>query len=243
MTIKQRLLLLVGAAILSLLALTAINYQQMNKVYDAANYGNVNVVPSVEALNTIAVEFGRARVRVFWHILATDPKEWDAAEKGIQESRARIAQAFKDYEPTIVSDEDRRLLEAEHQAFADYRKSVDEVLVMSRARKTDEIKQAVDRLSPMATAFVDQLNAHMHFNKTLGEKSAAEGAATRDSASLVSIGILTAAAAVLGIFSFVTVRSITARLDEANTLAGRIAGGTCATTRPAPRPATKSASC
>ena len=225
MTIKQRLLLLVGAAILSLAALTAINYHQMNKVYDAANYGNVNVVPSVEALNTIAVEFGRARVRVFWHILATDPKEWDAAEKGIQESRARIAQAFKDYEPTIVSDEDRRLLEAERQAFADYRKSVDEVLVMSRARKTDEIKQAVDRLSPMATAFVDQLNAHMRFNKTLGEKSAAEGAATRDSASLVSIGILVAAAAVLGIFSFVTIRSISTRLGEANALAARIAGG------------------
>ena len=96
MTIKQRLLLLVGAAILSLLALTAINHQQMNKVYDAANYANVNVVPSIETLNIIAVEFGRARVRVFRHIMATDPKEKEDAEKTIQETRAKIDKALFD---------------------------------------------------------------------------------------------------------------------------------------------------
>lgn len=65
----------------------------------------------------------------------------------------------------------------------------------------------------------------MPFNKELGEKAATEGAAARNSASLVSIGILVAAAAVLGIFSFVTIRSISTRLGEANALAARIAGG------------------
>ena len=109
MTIKQRLLLLVGAAILSLVALTAINHQQMNKVYDAANYANVNVVPSIETLNIIAVEFGRARVRVFRHIMATDPKEKEDAEKTIQETRAKIDKAFKDYEALVTNADDLRL--------------------------------------------------------------------------------------------------------------------------------------
>ncbi len=225
MTIKQRLLLLVGAAILSLVALTAINYQQMNKVYDAANYANVNVVPSIEALNVIAVEFGRERIRVFRHLLATEPQEWDDAEKTIRESREKIDKAFKDYEPLVTNDEDKRLLEAERKAFAEYKTAVDALLVMSRSGQVENVKQATKELGPKAVAFNEQLSAHMRFNKTLGEKSAAEGAATRDSASLVSIGILVAAAVALGIFSFVTVRSITARLDEANTLAGRIAGG------------------
>ncbi|WP_298603873.1 methyl-accepting chemotaxis protein [Zoogloea sp.] len=225
MTIKQRLLLLVGAAILSLVALTAINHQQMNKVYDAANYGNVNIVPSIEALNIVAVEFGRARVRVFRHLMATEPNEWDDAEKTIQETRAKIDKAFKDYEALITNDEDRRLLDAERNAFTEYKKRVDALLVLSRNRQTEEVRRATKELGPSAVAFMDQLNAHMHFNKTLGEKAAAEGAATRDSASLISIGILVAAAAVLGIFSFVTVRSITTRLAEANALAGRIAGG------------------
>ena len=227
MTIKQRLLLLVGAAILSLVALTAINHQQMNKVYDAANYGNVNVVPSIETLNTIAVEFGRARVRVFRHILATEPSEWDNAEKTIQETRAKIDKAFKDYDALVANDEDRRLLDAERNAFTEYKKRVDALLVLSRARQgqADELKQATTALGPHAVAFMDQLNAHMHFNKALGEKAAAEGAAARDSASLVSLGILAAAAVVLGIFSLITVRSISTRLGEANTLASRIAGG------------------
>jgi methyl-accepting chemotaxis protein len=225
MTIKQRLLLLVGAAILSLLALTAINYQQMNKVYDAANYANVNVVPSIEALNTVAIEFGRERVLVFRHLMATEPKEREEAEKTIQETRARIEKAFKDYEPLVANDEDRRLLDAERKAFDEYRKGVDGLLALSRAQQTEEVKQALKQLGPKAVAFNEQLSAHMPFNKELGAKAAAEGAATHDSASLVSIGILVAAAAVLGIFSFVTVRSIAARLGEANALAARIAGG------------------
>ncbi len=225
MTIKQRLLLLVGAALISLVALTAINHHQMNKVYDAANYSNVNIVPSIEVLNIVAVEFGRARVRVFRHLMATEPNEWDDAEKTIQETRTRIDKAFKDYEALVANDEDRRLLDAERNAFTEYKKRVDALLVLSRNRQTEEVRRATKELGPSAVAFIDQLNAHMHFNKTLGEKAAAEGAATRDSASLISIGILAAAAAVLGIFSFVTVRSITTRLAEANALAGRIAGG------------------
>lgn len=64
MTIAHRLQLLVGAALLSLLVLTGINYQQMNQVYEQTNYSSVNVVPSIEILNTIAIEFGRLRIRV-----------------------------------------------------------------------------------------------------------------------------------------------------------------------------------
>ena len=225
MTIKQRLLLLVGAAILSLVALTAINHQQMNKVYDAANYGNVNVVPSIEVLNVIAVEFGRARIRVFRHLMATDTAEREEAEKTIQETRVKIDKAFKDYEALVTNDEDKRLLDAERQAFDEYKTAVDALLALSRAQQVENVKQATKQLGPKAVAFMDQLNAHMRLNKELGAKAAAEGAATRDAASLVSLGILIASAAVLGIFSLVTIRSITARLAEANTLAGRIAGG------------------
>ena len=50
MTIVQRLLLLVGASLVSLLVLTGINYQQMNRVYEAANYSNVNIVDSVRSI-------------------------------------------------------------------------------------------------------------------------------------------------------------------------------------------------
>ena len=226
MTIKQRLLLLVGAALISLAALSAINYNQMSKVYDAANWGNVNVVPSMEALNNIALDFGRLRVRTFRHILASDPAEHAAAEKTIQESRARIEKAFNDYEAYVADAEDKRLLEAERKTMAEYTKAVDAMLAISRAGKTEEAKLLMkQQIAPLAVAFIDEITAHMQYNKTIGKKAAEEGAAAKDSATLVSIAILIATAAVLGIFSFITIRGISARLGDANTLAERIAGG------------------
>ena len=221
MTIKQRLLLLVGAALISLAALSAINYNQMSKVYDAANWGNVNVVPSMEALNTITLDFGRLRVWTFRHILASDPAEHAAAEKTIQESRARIEKAFNDYEAYVADAEDKRLLEAERKTMAEYTKAVDGMLAISRAGKTEEAKLLMkQQIAPLAVAFIDEITAHMQYNKTIGKKAAA-----KDSATLVSIAILIATAAVLGIFSFITIRGISARLGDANTLAERIAGG------------------
>ena len=44
MTIAHRLQLLVGAALVSLLALAGINYQQMSQVYEQTNFSSVNVV-------------------------------------------------------------------------------------------------------------------------------------------------------------------------------------------------------
>lgn len=92
------------------------------------------MVPSIEALNTVAIEFGRERVLVFRHLMATEPKEREEAEKTIQETRARIEKAFKDYEPLVANDEDRRLLDAERKAFDEYRKGVDGLLALSRAQ-------------------------------------------------------------------------------------------------------------
>ena len=128
MTIVKRLLLLVGAALISLLAMTAVNYVQMNRVYDAANFGNINVVPSIEVLNKVAVEFGRLRVRVYRHVMNTDEKAMQEVEATIMAGREHVRKFFKDYEPLIADDEDRRLLEAERASFDRYNKNIDEVL-------------------------------------------------------------------------------------------------------------------
>ena len=86
MTISQRLYLLVGTALMSLLVLTAINHVQMNEVYEETNFSNINVVPSIEILNKVITEFGRLRVRVYRHALA-NVEEKAEIEKTIIDSQ------------------------------------------------------------------------------------------------------------------------------------------------------------
>ena len=231
MTIVQRLMLLVGAAIVSLLALTGINYVQMNRVYEATNYGNTVVVPSIEVLNRVAINFGHLRVRAYRHVLATDAREMESIDKQLLESRTAIEKNFKDYEQLLSDDEDKRLLASERTALAEYNKGIDQALEHSRVNRNDEARTLLQSHSSQAINFIEQVNAHMKFNEALGKQVAAEGAAAKDSATWTAIGVLLAATVGMGLLSLLTIRSITTRLGEANLLASRIAAGDLSATR------------
>ena len=132
MTIAHRLQALVGAALVSLIVLAGISYQQMNQVYEQTNYSSVNVVPSIEILNKVAIEFGLLRVRVYRHGLATDAEVMAKIETSISESRAVLDRALKDYESVISNDEDRRLLESERSELARLNRMIDAIISVSR---------------------------------------------------------------------------------------------------------------
>lgn len=225
MTIARRLILMIGAAAAALLLLAGINHYQMEKVYDATNFNSINVVPSILTLNKAIVAFGSARVRVFRHVLATDSKAMADAEAQIQESRRRIEEALKDYEPLVINAEDRRLLDSERAALAEYNRGVDHALDLSRQGKKEESKESLKNSSQQAVHLNEALVAHMKFNDDLGQKSAAEGAAAKDRATWVSALITVAALAILVVLGLAIVRAITGRIAEANQLAERIAGG------------------
>ena len=72
MTISKRLLVLMLSAMLSLCVVSGVNLYQMNLVYDEANFGNENVVPSVLLLDDALKQFSQVRVRKYRHILNTE---------------------------------------------------------------------------------------------------------------------------------------------------------------------------
>jgi methyl-accepting chemotaxis protein len=225
MTLAQRLMILIGSAVFCLLLLTGINYQQMEKVYEAANYSNVNVVPSISLLDKAILELGHLRILMLRHALTTDPQQKAANEEKIKATGASLAKIFKDYEPLISNDEDRRLLAEELAAFAEYGKEMNHALEVSRSNPHEEARELLNTLASKAEKVNDSLVAHMKYNEQLGKKSAAEGAAAKQSAILVSIGIFLAALVGLSLLGFATVRSLTSRIGEANRLAERIAAG------------------
>jgi methyl-accepting chemotaxis protein len=225
MTIAHRLQLLVGAALLSLLVLTGINYQQMNQVYEQTNYSSVNVVPSIEILNTIAIEFGRLRIRVYRHGLATDAEEMARIETSIGETRKALEQALKDYESYISSDEDQRLLNNERAEYVRLNELITAILPVSRANRTEEVRAMLAKFDPEAVKFILSIETHMKFNQELGVSSSAAAAALKDRSTWISIGVLVLTGLLMAGMSVAIIRSISSRLTQANQMAARIAGG------------------
>ena len=225
MTIAQRLTLLVGSAIAGLLLLAGISHQQMTKVYDAANFNSVNVVPSILTLNKAIVDFGRIRARVYRAVLATDTLELQGEEKGIAEAKEMVEKVFKDYEPLVVDDEDRRLLAAEKTALSHYMNGVNRVIEIAKSGKHEEAKNQLKIINKEAVQLNDALTAHMKFNADLGAKASAEAEATKSRADWISIVITLIALAVLAALGFAIVRSLLSRIEAANQMAARIAAG------------------
>ncbi len=225
MTIAHRLQALVGAALVSLIVLAGISYQQMSQVYEQTNYSSVNVVPSIEILNKVAIEFGLLRVRVYRHGLATDAEVMAKIETSISESRAVLDRALKDYESVISNDEDRRLLESERSELARLNRMIDAIISVSRQNRTEEVRTALAEFDPEAVKFNKTLEAHMKFNQELGLSSSAAAAALKDRAVWINFGVLVVAGLILVAMSLLTIRSISSRLSQANQIAARIASG------------------
>ncbi|WP_346286922.1 methyl-accepting chemotaxis protein [Zoogloea sp.] len=225
MTISHRLMLIVGTALLGLIALAGMSYQQISRVFEDANFSTVNVIPSMLILSETAIDAGRLRVRTYRHVLTTDAKEMEEIDKSILSVRQAIEQQFKAYEPLVADAEDKQLLDAERAAFHEYNKRVDELLVLSRQNRTEEARTLLNSAAPYATRFADELSAHMKYNERIGKEAAAKAVGTLSSAFRINIGVLVAAGLVLAALSITTIRSITSRLDEANRSAARIASG------------------
>lgn len=62
MNIKQRLHGLIGISTLIMASLAGLGIYQMEKVFDATNYANVNTVPSLLNLDESFKQYARLRV-------------------------------------------------------------------------------------------------------------------------------------------------------------------------------------
>ncbi|HEX5392205.1 MAG TPA: methyl-accepting chemotaxis protein [Rhodocyclaceae bacterium] len=226
MTIYQRLMLLVGSAIAGMLFLAGVGFYQMGRVYEAANFGNVNVVPSLEVLNKAMLEFGHIRVRIYRHVLNSEQSVMKELDEKIKESRAGVEKAFKDYDPALIADaKDKAGLEADKAAYAEYIKGVDHILELSRAERKDEARDLLTKYAAQAEKLNDAFVAHMQYNDDLGEKTAVEGAATKSFATVMSAVVCLVGIGVLVAIGTFTVRTMNAKLEEANSVANRVASG------------------
>ncbi|KAB2970696.1 methyl-accepting chemotaxis protein [Zoogloea sp.] len=226
MSIAKRLYILTITAICSLIALAGLSYHQMSKVFDAANFANVNTVPSLEILHKIATELGTNRVRVYRHILSTDREEKLEGERQIMEARASIKKKSEDYRKNYLTDaEDASLLTAVEERLAEYDKGVDRALAASREGGTAEGWKALKEIGPVIVAAFEAVDKQVAYNEAQGKKAALEGVEVKESATGTSIGILAIAIAIMAALSVTTIRTIAARVAEANAIAGHIAQG------------------
>jgi methyl-accepting chemotaxis protein len=225
MSISKRLLILMSAAVVAMIVIATVAIVEMGKIYKEANFGNENVVPSILILDKVLLEFSHVRVRTYRHVLNTDARIKADLSAKIHEAESEVMKQLKVYEPLCVDTEDRRLLDAERNAFVTYMQSVKQVLDASNKNAHDEALGLLTKGAAAAESVNGGIEAHMKFNEDLGNKISSDALAVKSFATWTMVIVGGIALLVVGGMGMQIRSSLTARLAQANTQASRIAGG------------------
>jgi methyl-accepting chemotaxis protein len=188
-SVTKLMILLVGFAALGLVGEIMLGQSRLDDVFEKANYGTVNTLPSVLALDDATVMFGRLRISGYRYVLNTDPSKVTEIEAKIKEAQEAVTAAIKKYElngcggaSCISDDKDRQLLSEVNLAYKDYLPGFERALELSRQNKIDEARNLLSINAAQAERMNGALQAQMEYNKNLALKGQADSLAAKAAA-------------------------------------------------------------
>src|SRR5471030_2344665 len=226
MTVSKRLLTLILGAAVGLLALAGLALNQMGRIYTAANYANVNTVPSILVLDQAHDAFSTLQVLTYSHVLNTDKGIMMALDQKINVERDRIELALKNYEPLLSDEKDKGLLATDRSLLKEYDSGREKVLLLSRDNKNVEAQALIESVvTPVSQQLNSAIMAHRLYNVELGQTAASEAGAIIKSAEKILSAIAVLTIAGVSLLGAMISRSITRPLHQAVQAANQLETG------------------
>ena len=225
MTITQRFTTMLLLVFLCLAGLGGVFIHQMGRVFEAANFANSNIVPSVLLLNDATRHFGKMRVRLYRYVLNADAAGRDDAEASVLEAQMAVKKSLKEYEPLVSSERDLLHLIAVNDALATYLGHVDNIIEASRSRRDKEAREMLASSMFRAEAVNRALDEHAHYNHKLGEEYAENSMQIRRNATLTLVVLGSSLLVIIFTFSYHFTRSLARALQHGAKVVSRIRQG------------------
>ncbi|MGZ5052264.1 MAG: methyl-accepting chemotaxis protein [Methylobacter sp.] len=230
MTIKKKMILLITSVILAVVILAFLGQNRLSEVYEKTNFANVNSIPSIVLLSKATESLGRLRVRVYRHVLNTDPVKMAEIEGKIREAQNEVASALNEYEKVAIADDkDRQMLAEDKAALAAYLDGAFKAIDLSRQNKNDLARDVLSQNIELAERTNASLSNHSEYNRTLASKAAEQAHAAKVSATQITWIIAGIIGSITTFFGWWLTNNLTRQLggepDEINSTAKAIAVG------------------
>ena len=242
LTVAQKMSLLGGSALLGIALLTGLGQYQMGRVYDAANYASINSVPSILLLDDIRGRFGNERALVLTHVIANNEADMRELEQKISTIQNKLSEQVQAYGSTgclgiscLTDDKEKVLLDAVKSDLLAYQANLPKLFELSRAQKTSEALQVVNKqVGPAAAKANEAIVEQTAYNVELAKKGADEAAATKSSALTLALIIAALTLVAVAIIGYTITRAFLNQLggepDAAVDIANKIAAGDLSST-------------
>lgn len=200
MTVAKRLYLLLACSVLGLLLVAGLGVYQTNRVFAAASFGNDNTVPALIALGKVSNGVAQTRIGIYRHVfIGTDDTKMGEIDRKLEDAKSLVQAGLKEYEPTIVDNEDRKRFDNVSTLFNGYLAGASGLLEKSRANRKEEANNLIPTLADQGFKLDDAIAEFTVFNINLGNKATADAKEIQSAATMLAASI-----------SFVTLLSVLA---------------------------------
>ena len=229
LTVAKKMIALAGSALLGIALLATLAQTEMNKVYDAANYGNTNTVPSLTALEQLSRNFARLRIDAYRLLMADTPTALNERATDIEHSTEVLKKDFDLYAPLTADEKDKDFLSKERDMTDRYYESLMEIVALMRGQTAGDAEKLRSASAGIAAKLNDLVDEHIDYNTQLGKRAANEALAAKDRAFSSALIIATTTLAIVGLIAFFVTRGLLRQLggepDFAAEVANKIAAG------------------
>ncbi|HXY95682.1 MAG TPA: methyl-accepting chemotaxis protein, partial [Steroidobacteraceae bacterium] len=228
MTVKMKMIVLVVAALIGIVALAGTSRIQIARVYDSASFGTVNALPSILALDDAAGALFDTE-NTLGALAVGASTHYDEAKAQLDKARDARDAAFKRYESLVADDKDKQLLEADIEAAKGLKAAREQFFAAIEQKKQDEARAALIASQAAANKVMEALQAHRVYNNQLGVDGGKRAVEVQHSAELMSLILAAATLLVLGGMGFFITSNLLKQLggepDYAATVLRSVASG------------------
>ncbi len=208
MTVFRKMLILILSALLGIALLAGVAQFQMNRVFEAANFGTINTVPALKALGDLQKNLLLTRIAVNSYILTSDINKRVELDKNIQNYKTKGDISLNEYFATLANEKDTKMFEEEQKLYKEYIEKISAILEMARANKIDDALKLHETAVSIATAAETAIAEHVTYNVQMGNEGQDLAIATESSSKLLSIIIASITMLTLGVIGFLIARSL-----------------------------------
>ncbi|CAM4165929.1 methyl-accepting chemotaxis protein [Comamonas aquatilis] len=224
--ISTRILGAFGILVVLLLAVVATALLQFKTMRDNADVITRTVLPSVEIINAMNTELERSRLVELRHVIGSDPAYLSEVESQYSQLQQRMADDKKNYEPLIISQQERDYYEQfirERELYAQVNR---QLFALSRAGEQDKAKELLEgqslKLFNDSSATLQKL---VRYNSDVARQESQASVTVYKRAVILLIAAALVAVLVAVVAGLMLVRSIRVPLDQAVKAADRVANG------------------
>jgi methyl-accepting chemotaxis protein len=207
LTVVQKFLLLILAALIGIASICTVAVLQMDKVYSAASYANTDTVPSIKVIDQAADIATLMRARTLQLMADSDKARIAETNQFVLGLVPKMDEVLKKFEACCASDEkDKALLEADKAAVADYLALRARMAQLAMDGKRQEAVDLSIANKHVIAKMGEVFDEHRAYNIGLGEAGAKRAVEIQHAATVISVTVAAVTLLVISGIGFVIAR-------------------------------------